>query len=150
VNTAAVSQPELIHEIANRFGSQCVVVSIDARKNSREEYETYTESGTQLAGLGPVALAQRAESSGAGEILITSVDRDGTMQGYDIELISQVAKAVSIPVIASGGAGSYEHMAQALTAGASALAAASMFHFTEQTPREAKLFLRKQGFPTRI
>lgn len=150
VNTAAVNRPELIREIANRFGSQCVVVSIDARKNSRAGHEVYIESGTQPAGLGPVALAQRAESLGAGEILITSVDRDGTMQGYDIDLISQVEKAVSIPVIASGGAGSYAHMAEALRAGASALAAASMFHFTEQTPREAKLYLREQGFATRI
>jgi cyclase len=150
VNTAVVNHPDLIWEIANRFGSQCVVVSIDARKDGHAEYEAYIESGTQPTGLGPVSLAQRAESLGAGEILITSVDRDGTMQGYDIDLISQVTKAVSIPVIASGGAGSYAHMAEALRAGASALAAASMFHFTEQTPREAKLYLREHGFPTRI
>jgi len=150
VNTAAVNRPELIREITNRFGSQCVVVSIDARKNRGEDYEAYVESGTRPAGLDPVALARRAESLGAGEVLITSMDRDGTMQGYDIELISRVAKAVSIPVIASGGAGSYAHMAEALRAGASALAAASMFHFTEQTPREAKLYLRDQGFPTRV
>jgi len=150
VNTAAVSRPELIREIANRFGNQCVVVSIDAKKSSNKGYEVYIESGTQPAGLSPVALAQRVESAGAGEILITSVDRDGTMDGYDIDLISQVEKAVSIPVIASGGAGSYAHMAEALSAGASALAAASMFHFTEQTPREAKLYLHKRGFATRV
>lgn len=150
VNTATISRPELIREIAERFGSQCVVVSIDAKKSGHEDYEVYVKSGTLRTGLSPIAAAQRAEAAGAGEILITSVDRDGTMQGYDSDLISQVSKAVSIPVIASGGAGSYEHMAQALHAGASALAAASMFHFTEQTPREAKLYLREQGFPTRI
>ncbi len=150
VNTAAVSRPQLIGEIAKQFGSQCVVVSIDVKKNGQESYEVYVESGTQPTGLGPIALAQRVESLGAGEILITSVDRDGTMQGYDVDLISQVAEAVSIPVIASGGAGNYAHMAEALRAGASALAAASMFHFTEQTPCEAKLYLREQGFATRI
>jgi imidazole glycerol-phosphate synthase subunit HisF len=150
VNTAAVSRPELIGEIANRFGSQCVVVSIDAKNDGHGGYEVFTESGAQPTGIDPVALAQRVESSGAGEILITSMDRDGTMDGYDIDLISQVEKAVAIPVIASGGAGSYTHMEEALRAGASALAAASIFHFTEQTPREAKLHLHGRGFAMRI
>jgi len=97
-----------------------------------------------------VAVARRAEAAGAGEILITSIERDGTMEGYDLELLRKVSEAVSVPVIASGGAGEYRHLAKALEAGASALAAASIFHFTEQTPREAKRFLREQGYPVRL
>lgn len=150
LNTTAVDQPELIRNIANRYGRQCVVVSIDARRHDNGGYEVYASSGTRPTGLDPVAHAKHMESMGAGEILITSIERDGTMDGYDIALVAGVADAVSIPVIASGGAGTYEHMAEALRAGATALAAASMFHFSEQTPREAKQFLKGQGFPTRV
>jgi cyclase len=151
VNTAAVKQPALIREAAERFGRQCVVVSIDARRTADGRYESFTHAGTVATGLDPVTLARRAEAHGAGEILITAIDRDGTMEGYDTELVASVAAAVGIPVIASGGAGSYAHMAEVLReGGASAVAAASMFHFTEKTPLEAKRYLRAQGFPVRV
>jgi len=151
VNTAAVETPGLIRQIAHRFGSQCLIVSIDARRHPDGRYEAYTHSGTQATGRDPVDLAREAESQGAGEILITAIEHDGTMMGYDLVLTRQVSGAVSVPVIASGGAGTYEHMAQALRVGrASAVAAASMFHFTEQTPLEAKHYLRGQGFRVRL
>jgi len=150
LNTAAVENPGLISESAKRFGSQCVVVSIDARKAPNGRYEVFTHSGKQQTGKEPQHWAQQAESLGAGEILLTSVDRDGTMEGYDLELVRRVSAAVRIPVIASGGAGNYGHMVSVLKdGGASAVAAASMFHFTEQTPLEAKRFLKAQGFPVR-
>lgn len=145
VNTAAVDHPALVPAIAETFGSQCVVVSIDVAGG-----EVVVESGTRPTGLDPVLHARGVEAAGAGEILLTSVDRDGTMTGYDLELIAHVAGAVTVPVIASGGAGSYEDMAAAIGAGASAVAAASIFHFTEQTPLEAKRFLHARGIPTRL
>lgn len=151
LNTAAVETPDLIRQIAQRFGSQCVVVSIDARRHQDGTYEVYTRSGTHPTGWDPVGLAQEVESLGAGEILVTSIDRDGTMEGYDLDLIQRVSAAVNIPVIASGGAGNYEHMAQVLSSSkATAVAAASMFHFTHQTPLEAKRYLRDRGFNTRL
>lgn len=151
VNTAAVENPELISSIAQKFGSQCVIVSLDAKKLTDGAYELVTHSGTRPTGKDPVRFAREAERLGAGEILITSVDRDGTMEGYDIELIRRVSEAVSIPLIASGGAGNYEHMAEALQEGkASAVAAASIFHFTQQTPLEAKRYLSERGFNMRI
>lgn len=151
INSAAVELPALVSEVSNRFGAQCVVVSIDARRTLAGGHEACIHSGTLPTGIDPVTLARTVAQAGAGEIMITSIDNDGTMEGYDLELIRSVADAVSIPVIASGGAGSYEHFAQALRrGGASAVAAASMFHFTEQTPLEAKRYLRKQGFNVRI
>jgi cyclase len=150
INTAAMVRPEIIRETRDRFGSQCVVVSIDARLESDGTYQAYSHAGTVATGLDPVAAAASAQELGAGEILLTSIDRDGTMVGYDIELNRRVAAAVKIPVVASGGAGTYAHMADVLReADVSALAAASMFHFTEQTPLEAKRFLAEQGFPMR-
>lgn len=148
LNTSALERPALITEIAERFGAQCVVVSIDARR-AGQTLRVHSHCGAQARDLSPVAWAQQAEQLGAGELLLTSIDRDGTLGGYDIELIRTVCAAVRIPVIASGGAGCYEHMAEALRAGASAVAAASMFHFTEQTPLEAKKYLAAAGFPTR-
>jgi cyclase len=151
VNTAAIERPELIREIASRFGNQCVVVSIDARRGNDGVYEVFSHSGTRGTGLDPVVWARAAERSGAGEILLTSIDRDGTMEGYDLELTRSVSDAVDIPVIASGGAGGYEHLADALTeGGASALAAASIFHFTQATPLEAKRYLHDRGHPVRL
>jgi cyclase len=151
INTAAVEQPMLIREIADRFGSQCVVVSIDARRRTDGTYEAYIHAGRRATGRDPAALAKDAEALGAGEVLVTSIDRDGTMQGYDVELTRLVSDAVSIPVIASGGAGTYAHMAEVLRAGgASAVAAASLYHFTEQTPLGAKQYLRESGFPVRL
>ncbi len=150
VNTAALDRPELIREISERFGSQCIVVSIDARSDADAGHLVYVESGTRPFARNPAEIARRSEAMGAGEILITSIDRDGSMEGYDLELIRRVSEAVTIPVIASGGAGNYDHMARALEAGASAVAAASIFHFTEQTPREAKRHLRDLGYPMRL
>lgn len=151
INTAAVETPEVIRQVADRFGSQCVVASIDARARADGGYEVYSRAGTVATGKDPVWLAKELEALGAGEILLTSIDRDGTMTGYDVELVQRVAGAVSIPVIASGGAGTYAHMAEVLKDGrASAVAAASIFHFTEQTPLEAKRYLRAQGFSVRL
>lgn len=151
INTAFFEKPELIREIAEEFGSQCVVVSLDTRKNPDGEYEVYSQSGTFATGKDPVESAKKAEELGAGEILITSIDLDGTMQGYDVHLVRMVADAVTIPVIASGGAGSYEHMAEVLSQGnASAVAASSIFHFTHLTPLEAKIYLKSKGFQVRV
>jgi imidazole glycerol-phosphate synthase subunit HisF len=149
INSAAYQTPELIQQAADLFGKQCIVVSIDARKLPNGQYECYSHAGTRATGKQPHEWAKMAETLGAGEILLTSIDLDGTMQGYDLELIRQVAENVSIPVIASGGAGNYEDMYQALTVRASAVAAASIFHFTEQTPLEAKKYLAAKGIPTR-
>jgi imidazole glycerol-phosphate synthase subunit HisF len=151
LNSALIENPQIITDIAYRYGVQCVVASIDARQTSANTYQSYTHSGTRATGRDPVELARTAESLGAGEILITSIDRDGTMQGYDIELTRRVAQAVTIPVIASGGAGSYADMALVLReTGVTAIAAASIFHFTQQTPLEAKRYLRDQGFQVRL
>lgn len=150
INSAAYSNPALIEQAATRFGAQCVVASIDARRMDDGSYRCFSHCGTVDTGKDPAQWARELMERGAGEILITSIERDGTMQGYDLELIGKVAQAVSLPVIASGGAGSYEHMRQAIQeAGASAVAAASMFHFTEQTPAQAKAYLGAAGIPTR-
>jgi len=151
VNSALVEEPELVGRIASRFGSQCCIASIDARRIAPGRWEAFVRSGTEPTGHCPIDLARRAEADGAGEILLTSIERDGTMEGYDVELTAAVTAAVSIPVIASGGAGDFDHMAEALRqGGASAVAAASIFHFTERTPLEAKAHLRAAGFPVRI
>jgi imidazole glycerol-phosphate synthase subunit HisF len=147
LNTAAVERPELITESANVFGSQCMVVAIDARRRKEGEgWDVYTHGGRRNVGWDAVEWAARAESLGAGEILLTSMDRDGTRDGYDIGLTRAVADAVSIPVIASGGAGRLEHFYEALTAGgASAVLAASLFHFGEFQIGEVKSYLRERG-----
>jgi cyclase len=150
INTAAVETPELLGQVARRFGSQCLVVSIDVRRRPDGSSEVYTRSGTHGTGLEPVELARRAEAAGAGELLLTSVERDGTMQGYDLELLREIAQTVSVPVIASGGAGTYDHLVEAVRAGASAVAAASMYHFTQCTPFEAKLHMHAAGIPVRL
>ncbi|MDT7689455.1 MAG: imidazole glycerol-phosphate synthase subunit HisF [Acidobacteriota bacterium] len=151
LNTAVVVRPELITEAANVFGSQCVVVAIDARrKESGEGWEVYTHGGRRAVGWNAVEWAARAESLGAGEILLTSMDMDGTRDGYDTRLTRAVADAVSIPVIASGGAGRLEHFYEALTEGrASAVLAASLFHFGEFTIGEVKEYLRGRGVVVR-
>ncbi|MDI1344763.1 MAG: imidazole glycerol phosphate synthase cyclase subunit [Pseudolabrys sp.] len=151
INTAAIDTPELIRDGAREFGSQCIVISIDVRRGEGGKPETATHCGRQLAGRDPVEWAKQVEHLGAGEILLTSVERDGAMQGYDIDLVRDVTAAVNIPVIASGGCGNYAHMAEVLTqTRASAVAAASIFHFTEQTPREAKKFLAANGIRVRL
>jgi len=151
VNTAAYSRPELVSEIAKRHGAQCVVASIDVRKNpAGAGWQCFSQAGQHPTGRQVCEWAREIEDRGAGEILITSVERDGTLQGYDLALIEAVASAVKIPVIASGGAGTYEHMVDAVKqAGASAVAAASIFHFTEQTPAGAKAAMQEAGIPVR-
>lgn len=150
INSAAYGNPALITEASNRFGAQCIVVSIDARGMPDGRHECFSHSGKIPTGRTPADWAREVEKLGAGEILLTSIERDGTMQGYDLELIQQVAGQVRIPVIASGGAGEPEHMASAIRVGrASAVAAASLFHFTQLTPLEVKQFLADQGVPVR-
>ncbi len=149
VNTAAYAHPELISEIASRHGAQCVVASIDVRKQG-DGWFCYSHSGQKETGRDVVAWARELEDRGAGEILITSIERDGSMQGYDLALIETVVNAVNVPIIASGGAGNYQDMIDAVKiGGASAVAAASIFHFTEQTPAEAKAAMASAGIPIR-
>ena len=150
INSSAYENPELVTEIARRHGVQCVVASIDVRATGPGQWCCYSHAGTRNTGRSVVEWARELQDRGAGEILITSIERDGTMQGYDLPLIEQVVGAVNVPVIASGGAGLYKHMVDAVTqAGASAVAAASMFHFTEQTPAGAKAALAAAGVPVR-
>jgi len=151
INSAAFETPDLVDRAARRFGSQCIVLSIDARLGADGAYECFSHAGTRPTGRDPVAWAREAQARGAGEILLTSVERDGTMEGYDLRLVESVARAVDIPVIASGGAGNYQHMVEVVRdAGASAVAAASIFHFTEQTPAGARSALRRAGIPARM
>jgi cyclase len=150
INTAAMETPEIVRQGADRFGVQCIVVCIDVRKTATG-WEVMTHCGRRATGQDPVAYARRMEAMGAGEIIVTSVERDGTMTGYDVEIMRRIAEAVQIPVVASGGVGKYEHMAEVLReTKVAAVAAASIFHYTEQTPREAKLFLGQQGFNIRV
>ncbi len=150
INSAAYDMPELIKDASNRFGSQCIVVSIDASKVKDGTYECFSHCGSRATGKEVSEWAKELEGLGAGELLVTSIELDGTMQGYDIELIKRVTDNVNIPVIASGGAGNYQHMYETIfLAKASAVAAASIFHFTEQTPKEAKQFLAAKGIPVR-
>lgn len=151
VNTALYDDPALATAIAKRHGVQCVVASIDVRREGDSyRWDCYSHAGRNRRDRDVVDWARELESRGAGEILLTSIDRDGTMLGYDLALIESVTQAVKIPVIASGGAGNYQHMVDAvLQAGASAVAAASMFHFTEQTPAGAKAALASAGVPVR-
>jgi cyclase len=149
VNTAAVQDPDLVGRLAERFGRQCVVVAIDARRRE-QGWEVYTHGGRTPTGLDAVAWAERAAELGAGEILLTSMDRDGTTEGFDVELTRAVSRAVSVPVIASGGAGRVEHFVQVLTEGeADAALAASVFHFGVLRIRDVKAALRARGVPVR-
>ncbi len=150
VNSAAVKNPELITEAAMKFGRQCVVLAIDAKRNARGGYSVYLNGGRVDTGLDAVEWAVRAERLGAGEILLTSMDCDGTKAGYDIALTRAVSDAVNLPVIASGGAGRAEHFYEALTeGGADAALAASLFHFGELKIRELKKYLAGRGVPVR-
>jgi cyclase len=150
VNTAAIREPDLVRAGAEAFGSQCIVVAIDAKRNNAGGWTVYTHGGRNATELDAVQWAQRVAELGAGEILLTSMDADGTCAGYDLGLTAAVSEAVSIPVIASGGAGSLEHLAEVLSAGkADAVLAASIFHFGDYTISQAKDFLAKQGVTVR-
>lgn len=151
LNTAAVKNPQLIREAASRFGSQCVVVAIDARQVGAGRWEVYIHGGRTPTGIDALAWAREVEKLGAGEILLTSMDRDGTKDGFDIDLTRAVVDAVRIPVIASGGVGTPEHIAAGLTAGgADAALAASIFHFGEYSIRAVKEYLAARGIPVRL
>ena len=150
LNTAAVERPVVLREAAESFGSQCIVCAIDARRRNGS-WEVYTHGGRRPTGRDAVEWALEAESFGAGEILLTSMDKDGTKDGYDLDLTRRVAQAVSTPVIASGGAGSLEHLYDGLTTGqADAVLAASIFHFGPYTINDAKLYLKGRGVPVRL
>lgn len=150
LNTAAFERPEVLSEGARKFGSQCIVCAIDARRNG-DDWEVYLSGGRRPTGRSAVAWAKEAEDRGAGEILLTSMDRDGTKDGYDLELTARIRETVSVPVIASGGAGNADHLADAANrAHADALLAASIFHFRETTVDDVKRSLRQKGVPVRL
>lgn len=152
INSAAVNTPDLINKGAEQFGSQCIVVAIDARKRENEDgWEVYTRGGTHPTGLDAIAWAQECEQRGAGEILLTSMDRDGTLAGYDTDLLKAINEAVGIPVIASGGAGELNHFSDAIEIGkADAVLAASLFHFGTLRVRGVKAHLQARGIPVRL
>jgi cyclase len=150
INSAALSDPPLVTRLAERYGSQAVVVAIDAKREG-SRFDVYARSGREVSGRDAVEWAVEAESRGAGEILLTSIDRDGTRSGFDCELTAAVSSAVSIPVIASGGAGSFDHFLDVFTAGrADAALAASVFHYSEHAVSELKQFLHANGVPMRL
>jgi cyclase len=150
INTAAVARPEFVREAAEKFGSQCVVVAIDAKQASSGRWEVFTHGGRSATGLNAVDWAKRMTELGAGEILLTSMDRDGTKQGFDIALTRAIADAVTVPVIASGGVGALAHLVEGVRDGhASAVLAASIFHFGTYRVRDAKAALRDAGIPVR-
>ncbi len=151
INTSAVKNPELISQASEMFGNQCIVVAIDAKKTQNSTWQVYINSGRTATNLDVLAWAKEVERLGAGEILLTSMDRDGTKEGYDIPLLKIVAQTLNIPVIASGGAGNPEHLYQAFAAGkADAVLAASIFHYGEFSLRETKEFLREKGIEVRL
>jgi cyclase len=150
VNSAALARPELIGELASTFGSQCVVLAIDARARGGARWEAYSAGGRTPTGRDAVAWAIEGVERGAGEILLTSMDRDGSAAGYDLELTAAVAGAVGVPVIASGGAGRLEHLAAAIRAGADAVLCASIFHYGRHTVAEVKEFLARAGIAVRM
>lgn len=150
INTAAVENPDLVSEASGKVGNQCIVVAIDAKRNA-QGWEVFTHGGRRATGLDAIEWACRMESAGAGEILLTSMDRDGTRNGFDLELTRAVSDAVGVPVIASGGVGTLEHLAEGVLSGhADAVLAASIFHFGEYTIRQAKEHMRSRGVEVRL
>lgn len=151
INTAAVHRPEFVREAAEKFGNQCIVVAIDAKRVGPDRFEIFTHGGRNPTGIDAVAWAQRMTGYGAGEILLTSMDRDGTRSGFDLALTRAVADAVPVPVIASGGVGALDHLADGIRkGGATAVLAASIFHFGEYSIGEAKAHLAAAGIPVRL
>ena len=151
INTAAVVNTDIVKKRAEKFGSQCTVVAVDAKKTDLNKWEVFTHGGRKPTGKNVLNFVKKVESFGAGEILLTSMDRDGTKKGYDLDLTKKVAEVVNIPIIASGGVGSLEHLYQGIKIGnASAVLAASIFHFGEHSILEAKQYLDSKGIPVRI
>jgi cyclase len=155
INTAAVDRRAFVNEAAEKFGDQCIVVAIDAKKvphpGEKDRWEIFTHGGRKPTGLDAVDYAREVAALGAGEILLTSMDRDGTRKGYDIPLTRAIADAITIPVIASGGVGTLDHMVEGIRDGhATAVLAASIFHFGEHSVREAKVYMAKAGLPMRL
>ena len=150
INTAAVQNPEVIIESSKKFGSQCIVVAIDTKKNE-DKWEVFTHGGRNNTGINAIEFARKMEDSGAGELLVTSMDRDGTQIGYDNDLMFKISSKVNIPVIASGGAGNLDHLVDGIKLGnASAVLAASIFHYGKYSIKEAKQYLDSKGIPVRI
>jgi cyclase len=150
INTAAVKNPDVIIESSKKFGSQCIVVAIDAKKNN-EKWEVFTHGGRNKTGIDALDFAKKMEDCGAGELLVTSMDRDGTQVGYDIDLMSKISTTVNIPLIASGGVGNLDHLVDGIEKGkASAVLAASIFHYGKHSIKEAKEYLDSKGIPVRI
>lgn len=149
VNSAVYDNPDLINKAALLYGAQCVVSSIDVMLEEDGKYQCYSHAGTKPTGHDMTSWLREIEDRGAGEILLNAIHRDGTMKGYDLDMINAAANAVSIPIIASGGAGQYHHCCEAVDAGASAISAASIFHFTEQTPAGCKRVMAEHGIPVR-
>ena len=151
INSAAIATPELIREGAEKFGSQCIVVSIDAKKTSADQWRVFTHGGRKEAGLDAIEWAKEAVALGAGEIVLNSIDADGTKAGYDIEITRRISESVGVPIVASGGAGNLDHMVDVLKEGkADAALAASIFHFGEYTVGEVKEHLAKADIPVRV
>jgi imidazole glycerol-phosphate synthase subunit HisF len=151
INTAAVNKKNLVKESAEKFGSQCIVVAVDAKKVKENKWEVFTHGGRRSTGIDVLKFVEKIELAGAGEILLTSMDRDGTKKGYDLDLVKKVSSRVNVPVIASGGVGNLDHLYQGIKIGkASAVLAASIFHFGEHTILEAKQYLDSKGIPVRI
>ena len=151
INTAAVKNMNFIKEASKKFGAQCIVVAVDAKKVSEEKWEIFTHGGRNKTGIDAIEYAKTAQANGAGEILLTSMDKDGTKSGYDLSLLKEITSSLSIPVIASGGVGNLNHLYEGVKkGGASALLAASIFHFGELTIREVKDYLKSKNIPVRL
>ena len=150
-NSAAIRDPDIISTAANKFGSQCIVVAIDAKKTKNDKWEIFSHGGTKETGIEAISFAKDMQERGAGEILLTSMDKDGTKDGYDIELTKLISESLNIPIIASGGAGKLEHFKSVLEKGkASAILAASIFHFGEISIKQVKSYLKNEGIPVRM